>query len=60
MSAMSVVNSKIKGRMRKRIERRPDEFVCEGVRIKARKSALSLLLAQRNSTSTGPQKGTKP
>jgi hypothetical protein len=57
---MSVLNSKIKGCMRKRIERRPEELVCEGERIKARKNALSQLLAQRNATGTEPQKGTKP
>jgi hypothetical protein len=54
---MSVLNSKIKGCMLRRLERRPEELTLAGERIKARKNELSRLLAQRNTSGTNPRKG---
>jgi hypothetical protein len=60
MSAMSLLNRRIKDYQRKRLERRPEELASEGERIRARKNALSQLIAQRNTSNIEHQKGTEP
>ncbi len=44
----------------KRFKRRADELIRDGERVRDRKRALSLQLAQRDPTNTDHQKGPKP
>jgi hypothetical protein len=60
MSAIEKINGKTKPWQRRRFEKRPDEFIRDGERIKAQRTALKHHLAKRNTSNTKDQKGPKP
>jgi hypothetical protein len=58
MSAIEKINGKTKPWQRRRFEKRPDEFIRDGERIKAQRTALKQRITNRNTSGTEHQKGT--
>ena len=56
MSAIEKINGKTKPWQSRRFEKRPDEFICDGERIKAQRTALKPHLAKRTTSGTRDQK----
>ncbi len=55
MSALEKINGKTKPWQRRRFEKRPDEFIRDGERIKALKQRIT----KRTTSGNGEQKGPK-
>jgi hypothetical protein len=57
MSALTVINCKTKPWQRSRFEKRPDEFIRDGERIKTQRTALKQHLAKQTASKSENRKG---
>lgn len=59
MSALDKINGKTKPFQRRRFDKRPDEFITDDERLKARRTALKRLLAKRDTSNIEDRKEPK-